>query len=112
MGWINEISRVEQDFDQVAQSSPHRTLAEGLSEAFRSNQTPPFPQMLGQLFASSNGDQKAGILNRLLGTFGSSPAASGGALSGLLGMLGGDRQVSPETASQVSPQDVEKLAEH
>ena len=35
-------------FGQFAQSAPPDTLAQGIAHAFRSEQTPPFPQMLGQ----------------------------------------------------------------
>src|SRR5579875_1997742 len=81
-GVTNPPPTVHQDFEQVAQSAPQPQLAAGLSEAFRSNQTPPFAQMLGTLFSQSNGQQQAGILNQLLGSLG--PAAAGaGALGGL-----------------------------
>jgi len=53
---------VEQDYSQVAQSAPQSHLASGLTEAFRSDQTPSFGEMLGTLFSNSNGQQRAGIL--------------------------------------------------
>ena len=52
---------VEQHYSQVAQSAPQSHLASGLTEAFRSNETPPFGQMLGTLFGASSGQQRAGI---------------------------------------------------
>ena len=68
--------------------------------------------MLSNLFANSNPDQRAGILNHLLSAVG--PAALG---SGVLGSLGGllrgrNAKVSPEQAKQVSPEAVQELAEH
>ena len=49
-----------QDFQQVAQSAPQNVVASGLSQAFRSDQTPPFPEMLSNLFGQSNPNQRAG----------------------------------------------------
>jgi hypothetical protein len=77
---------VEQDYSRVAQSAPQSGLASGLAEAFRSNETPPFGQMLSTLFSNSNGQQRAGILTQLLSTIGPSMLASGG-LSSLAGLL-------------------------
>ena len=111
-GAANPPANVHQDFDQVAQSAPQPQLASGLAEAFRSNQTPPFGQMVGTLFGQSNGQQQAGILNQLLGSLG--PAAGAGALgglSGLSGLLGGGSQVTPQQAQQVPPETVQQLAE-
>ena len=48
----------------------HRGLAEGLAHAFKSDQTPPFEQMVSGLFGQSNPDQKAGLLNQLLAALG------------------------------------------
>ena len=107
------------DFDRVAQNAPHDVLARGLSGALRSDQTPPFPSMVSQMFGQSNPNQRAGMLNQLLATLG--PAvlaqlASGrsGGLGGLGSIFGGGRmptQVTPEQASQVSPEEVRELAE-
>ncbi len=100
----------EQDFAQVAQHAPASAMSGGIAEAFRSNQTPPFGQMISGLFSQSNGEQKSGILNHLLGAAGPS-ALSGGMLGGLAGMLGGKQSVTPEQAQQVPPEHVQQLAE-
>ena len=103
---------VEQDYSQVAQSAPQSHLATGLAEAFRSDQTPPFSQMLSTLFQNSNGQQRAGILNQLLAAAGPSVLASS-ALSGLAGLLrAGQPTVTPEQANQIPPDAVQHLAEH
>lgn len=99
----------EQTFQQAAQQAPPQTVGAGLAEAFRSNQTPSFPEMVSTLFAHSNPEQRAGLLSRLIGAAG--PAALSGPLSGLLGTSAGG-QVSPQQASQVSPQAVQQLAQH
>ena len=60
----------EQDFDHLAQHAPRDTVASGIAEAFRSDQTAPFPNMLSQLFTRSAGDQRATVLNTLVSTLG------------------------------------------
>jgi hypothetical protein len=105
---------VESHFNQVAAVAPHGAMAEGVAAAFRSDQTPAFGNMLSGLFSQSNGEQKAGILNQLLGSAGGAGAlaalAGSGGLASLLG--GGSGQVTPEQAQQVSPETVQQLAAH
>ena len=60
----------EQDFDNAANVAPREAMSQGLAEAFRSDQTPPFANMLGQLFANSSGSQRASILNTLIAAAG------------------------------------------
>jgi hypothetical protein len=101
------------DFDRVAQEAPRETLAQGVTQALRSDQTPPFPQMVGQLFSQGNPDQRAGMLNQLLGSIGPSLLSSvaGGALGHLFGGGGqAPAQVTPEQASQLSPEQVQDIA--
>src|SRR5438552_1426278 len=107
---------VHDDFQKVAQNAPPEHLAPALSEAFRSDQTPSFGTMIGNLFGQSNGQQRAGILNRLLGSLGPGALSSGG-LSGILGGLSGSLAsrggtVSPEDASKIHPDTVKEIAEH
>ena len=100
-------------YDQVAQTVPAGSLADGLSHAFRSDQTPPFEQMVSGLFGQSNPEQKAGLLNQLLGSLGpgglSQVLGSSGSLAGLAGMFSG-ASVTPQQAQQIPPQAVEDLA--
>ena len=86
MNWVNGISdllkqynnvqpnqapdTVEDDFDQFAQNAPPAAVSDGLAAAFRDDRTPPFPNMLGQIFAQSSGQQRAGILNSLIAALG------------------------------------------
>lgn len=120
---------VDTDFDVLAQQAPPEAISEGLSAAFRSDQTPEFAQMASQLFGRASGSQRAGMLNALLAAVGpmvlqqilsrrqrgpstAAPGQSGG-LGGLLGnILRGDGppRVSPEVAEQVSTQEVEEIA--
>lgn len=98
-------------FDQVAQNAPRASIAQGIASALRSDQTPPFPQMVSQLFGQSNPDQRAGMLNSLIGGAGGGLLSSvaGGALGKIFG--GNTSQVTPEQAAQVSPEQVQELAE-
>jgi hypothetical protein len=103
-------------FHQVAQSAPPEVVSQGLAAAFRSDQTPPFGQMVGQLFAQATPDQQAGMLKQLLGSL--SPAAlsalaGGGALGAIAGSSGATpAAVSPQQAAQFTPAQVEQIAAH
>lgn len=105
---------INDDFDQIAGSAPRTHVAQGMTEALRSDQTPPFPQMVGQMFGNSNPNQRAGMLNQLLASVGPGLLSSvaGGALGNLFG--GGAQnarpQVTPEQAAQVTPEQVQELA--
>ncbi|HVJ04160.1 MAG TPA: hypothetical protein VM578_00660 [Candidatus Saccharimonadales bacterium] len=106
-------ANVNEHFDQVAQNAPPGVVANGLSEAFRSDQTPAFGQMVSGLFSQSNGEQKAGFLNHLIASAGPgvlAQIAGGGALAGLLNS--GTKQLSPEQAQQVPPEVVQQIATH
>ena len=129
MGWANELEDVLQrytgqaggaaaaaanpheDFQQVVQSAPSNVVASGISQAFRSDQTPPFAEMLSNLFSHSDPTQRAGVLNHLLGSLGPSGLASVPGLGGLSSIFGGG-SITPEQASQVSPAQVQQVAAH
>src|SRR5215475_11134111 len=107
-----DAANVNEHFDQIAQAAPQGAIADGLSSAFRSDQTPAFGSLVGNLFSRSNGEQKAGVLNHLIASLGPSALsqfAGGGALAGL---LGGRTEVSPEQAQNVSPELVQQMATH
>lgn len=103
------------DLNDVLHNAPQADLAGGLADAFRSDQTPAFPQMAAQMFGNANPEQQAGLLNILIKAAGpavlSQLAPQGGNL-GILGSLlgGGQSEVTPEIAKQFSPADVEELA--
>ena len=109
-------------FDQVAQNAPPDLLSQGLSAMFRSDQTPPFSQMAGQLFGQANSTQQAGMLNQMLASMGPGVlssllgGAAGGSLGGLLGQLtqGGTAPaaITPAQASQITPEQVQVIASH
>ena len=93
-----------QDYQQVVEKAPKDVVAGGLSEAFRSNQTPAFPEMVSKLFSNSDPAQRAQLLNQLAATLGP-------ALSAILpGVAGGT--VTPQQAAEVSPEQVQQAAAH
>lgn len=105
----------EDDFDKAAGVAPREAMSQGLAEAFRSDSTPPFANMLGQLFGNSSGRDRANILNTLLSAAG--PALLSGALhqQGATGLgpfssLLDRGEVSAEDAEKISPEAVEVLA--
>jgi hypothetical protein len=79
--------QVEQDFDHIAQHAEPEMLEQGMSHAFRSDQTPPFGNMVGQMFGQADSGQRAGMLNQLIGALG--PAVIGSILGGRAGGAGG-----------------------
>jgi hypothetical protein len=101
-----------QQFGQVAQNAPGDVLAKGLSAAFASDQTPAIGSMVGHLFGQSNGAQQAGMLNQLIGALG--PGVMAGLAGGVLGnvMSPGQTQITPEQASQLTPQQVQDVVNH
>ena len=114
-------AQAETHFDQAAQAAPTSVLSSGLAAMFRSDATPPFGQMAGQLFGQANPNQQAGMLNSMIASMG--PAVLGsllnrggaaGGLGGLLGQLtgGGTPQVTPAQASQLTPDQVQVIADH
>jgi hypothetical protein len=94
-------------FDQMAQTAGAATLAPGIAEAMRSDQTPPFGQLMAQLFTNGSGEQKAGALNALLAAASPELRAQ---LSALIPGLIGSAPVTATQAGTVSPGDVTSLA--
>lgn len=105
-------ANADQHFDQVVPHATADQLSQGLAAAFRSDQTPAFGQMVGQIFGQSNGPQQAGMVNTLIKSLGPAVLASlaGGALAKML--PAGASQLTPQQASQLSPQQVQEIAAH
>jgi len=96
-------------FDQVVQSVDSGTLAQGIAEAMRSNQTPPFAQLASQIFASGSGDQKMAMINTLLASISPEQRAQ---LSALIPGMGATSSVTSAQAAAVSPTVLQTLAQH
>jgi hypothetical protein len=106
---------VHSAYDQVSQAVPQSSLVEGLTHAFNSDQTPPFAQMVSNLFSHSSPEQKAGLLNQIVATLGPNVVnqilAGAGGMGGLAGVLSGG-SVTPTQAQQISPEQVQVLAQN
>jgi hypothetical protein len=124
---------VEDDFDQFTQAAPPAAVSDGLAAAFRDDNTPPFPNMLGQLFEQSNGQQRASILNTLISALGpavlsqilsrmgqggggaaTGGAGGGGGLGGGLGgildsIMGGAAGGGAQQVPQITPEQAEQI---
>ena len=98
----------ENDYQQVARHAPPEVVADGLSQAFRSDRTPAFPEMVSNLFSRSGPNERAGLLNRLLAGIG--PGALAGLPGALGGLLGGRGEIGPEEANRIAPGDVQEIA--
>jgi hypothetical protein len=128
MAWMDEISGIvsryasagggtaaaqanpQQDYVDIAKSAPPQVMADALTHTFRSDQTPSFPDMLSRLFQQSNPDQRAGLLSQLVRTVSPAALANTPAQGALAGALGGQQNVTPQAASQVSPDQVKQIA--
>ena len=100
-------------FDEVARAAPPGILGQGVADAFRADNTPPFGEMVGQIFGRSNPQQQAGVLNQLLRSIG--PGVLSALGGGILGRMsapanGGAQQMTPQQASQLTPEQVQEIA--
>ncbi len=113
-GHTGSVEQVINDFHQVAQAAPAGAVGSGIAAALRSDQTPPFAQMVGQLFGNGNPQQRVGMLNQLVS--GLNPAmlgSLGGGLGSLFsGATGQPATIDPDAAAQIAPAQVEQLAAH
>ena len=96
-------------FQQVAQSVDSGTLAQGIAAAMRSDQTPPFAQLVSQLFASGSAEQKMAMLDTLLSSV---PPEQRAQLSTLIPGLGAGSAPTGAEAAAISPSTVQSLAQH
>jgi len=94
-----------QEFDKVAQHTPPEVLAGGISEMFRSDQTPSFPEMISNLFRQSNPNQREGLVSQLLGSGGTNWMRE---LAGAAGLS----ELKSNSANEVSAEQVQQIAAH
>jgi hypothetical protein len=87
---------VTAQFHQLVGSADPGVLSRGISAALSSDQTPPFAQTVSQLFTSGSADQKAGMLNTLLG------AATPDMRAKLAALIPGAATGGPITGTQAS----------
>jgi hypothetical protein len=94
-------------FEQFAQSVDPATLAQGIAASLRSDETPPFAQLVSQLFSSASDGQKSTIVSTLLSSL--SPEQRGH-LATLIPGLGPDAVTPPDQAAALTPDAVQMLA--
>ena len=94
-------------FQQVAQAVDTGTLAQGIAAAMRSSDTPPFAQMVSQLFASGSNEQKLAMLTTLMSSVTPEQRAQ---LTSLIPGLGSISSASG--AAGISPNMIQTLAQH
>jgi hypothetical protein len=100
-------------YSAVADTAPPAVLGQGVADAFRAEETPPFGSMVSQMFGQSNPQQRAGVLNQLLQSVGPGVlAALGSGIFGHGNMPAGSGvpQVTPDQASRVTPEQVQEIA--
>lgn len=100
-------------FDEVARSAPPEVLGQGVADAFRADSTPPFGEMVAQMFGQSNPQQQAGVLNQLLHSIG--PGVLSALGGGVLGKMSAsapvtDSQLTPQQVAQLTPAQVQEIA--
>jgi hypothetical protein len=106
----------ETDFDDVARQAPPELLGGGIAEAFRSDRTPAFGDMVGNLFGGSSMQQRGGLLGQLISTLG--PALLSGVAGGALGRFadkaragsGQTIDLDDDDVRDVTPDQVRELA--
>lgn len=92
----------QSQFHQIAQSATPQVLSQGLTDAFNSEQTPPFGKIVSQLFGHADNQQKTGIIGALLGSLG---AAAHPVLT-----QAGVEDPSSAQATQMTPDQVQQIA--
>jgi hypothetical protein len=101
-----------EDFQQVVEAAPKDVVRHGIANMFRSDQTPPFPEMVSNLFSQSNQNQKTGLLNQLLSSVEPGALSSIPGLGSLAKLLGGTGENTQTVATQLSPEQVQQIATH
>jgi hypothetical protein len=117
--YLERPTDTQQDFDEVASTVPAETLGSGIADAFRSDRTPDFGQMVASLFGGSDSQQRAGLLGQLARAVGPGLLASlaGGALGRLGPASAGGSQAGANTphfsasdAAQITTEQVREIA--
>jgi len=103
------VGDVAAHFQELSRSVDAATLAPGIAAAMRSDQTPPFPQLVSQLFSSASGEQKLAMLNTLASSASPQLRAQ---LSALIPALATGSSLTAAQASAVSPAAIQSVTQH
>ncbi len=101
-------AEVEHDFEEIAAEAGPESLEDGIAEAFRSGETPPFEEMVGDLFEHSDAPTRAGLLDNVLAGLSSSSLGTipGGGLAEVMRRYLAGARVAPERAAEIDPRQV------
>jgi hypothetical protein len=102
-------SQASQYFEEVAQQAPTEVVSEGIADAFRAEQTPPFSDMVAQLYEHSDPGQRAGLLNQILAAVGAG-TLSGGPFGDLFRHYSDGSRIADEEAEAIQPHQVKDIA--
>lgn len=113
---VYSTQKVKSDFVEVTQQVSAQHVTNGLSEAIRSELTPPFDQMVGQSFEQGDAHQRAGMLNQLLDAAGPAlvkPLVESGVLQQDALQIADSLEpgFTPEMAAQLHPELVQQIAQ-
>ena len=111
-GTASAPSDPHQDYRNIAEAAPSNVIADALAHTFRSDQTPSFPEMVSSLYRQSNPDQRAGLINQLIGAIGPAALATVPGLAQLAGSAGGGQSVTSQNATEISAEQVQQAAAH
>lgn len=105
-------AEIEHDFEEVLHEAGPGALEEAFAEAFRSEETPPFEEMVAKLFEGSDASTRAGLLDNLLA--GLQPSAlgtmRGTVFADVLRRYAAGARVAPARAAEVDPEHVREAA--
>lgn len=101
----------QEDFDDVARSVPASTLGDGLAQAFKSERTPDFGNMVSSLFGGSNSQQRRGLLGQLISSLAPTVLSSfAGGVFGKMASAQGRPEVDAAQVDALSADQVRDLA--
>jgi hypothetical protein len=101
-------SEIEHDFEEIASEAGPESLEDGIAEAFLSGETPPFEEMVGQLFEHSDPRTRAGLLDNVLAGLAPSAMASGD-LAEVMRRYDAGARVNPASAAMIDPREIEDV---
>lgn len=100
---------IEHDFDEVAHEAGPDAMQDGIAEAFRSDETPAFEEMVAHLFENSGPRVRAGLLDNLLA--GLNPHHAGRTTLGdVWRRYAAGARVDPDQAANVNRAEVQEVA--
>jgi hypothetical protein len=95
--------------EAIKQNAPPGALADSLTAALRSENTPAFPDLFKRAYSAAGSEIKAALLNRLFIALGPGPLGTL-AKEALGGGESTTSTVTPDQAARISPEDAQGIA--